>query len=101
MTLSDPPPWAFEVCPECGCDVLLQAHDLSCPQFDSRPRAAVAWICEHCDHVLHTVGLFTDWATAIYARNAELDLRAARYFAELPGDAHDDITTESRRRGIN
>ncbi len=93
------PPWAFEICPRCGRDVPLQTHDLSCPRIDPRPRAAVAWICDDCDAVLHTVGLFTDWHAALYARNAELDLRAARYFAEHPSTRPCTVTTEPRRHG--
>lgn len=100
----DPPPWAYEHCPGCGCDVPLQKHDLSCPRYDPRTRVAVAWICDQCDHVLDLVGLFTDWPAAISACQRELDLRQACYFNNdsLPGDIttqpRRDITTESRQR---
>jgi hypothetical protein len=98
---SDPPPWAFEVCPSCGRDVPLMMYDLTCPQFDERTRAAVAWICDDCDCILHSVGLFTSWVAANYARQAELDLRAARYCADLRNESTPDtVTTQSRRRGI-
>jgi hypothetical protein len=99
MTFPDPPPWAFEVCSSCSREVLLELHDLSCPWVDPRPRAAVAWICNDCDVVLRTIGLFTDWKTALYARQAELDLRCARYFAEHPVHEGAPVTNESRRRG--
>jgi hypothetical protein len=46
--------------------------------------------------------LFTDWPAANYARQAEFDLRAARYSAERNVDSGVDIITiESRRRGTN
>ncbi|HVD00797.1 MAG TPA: hypothetical protein VNG93_06580 [Candidatus Dormibacteraeota bacterium] len=100
MTFGDPPPWAFEICPGCGRDVLLETYDLSCPGDDSHPRFAVAWICNDCDAVLHTLGLFTAWAAATYARQAELDLRGFRYLAEHRGHADPVVTTESRQPGI-
>ncbi|HVC34860.1 MAG TPA: hypothetical protein VNL16_15215 [Chloroflexota bacterium] len=97
---SDPPPWAFEICPSCGRDVPLKMHDLTCPQFDKHTRAAVAWICDDCDCVLHTVGLFTSWAAANYARKAELDLRWYQYVDGRKTASVDTFTTQSRRRGI-
>jgi hypothetical protein len=82
---SEPPPWAYEVCPGCGCDVSLQKHDLTCWRFDPHTRVAVAWICERCDQVLDIIGLYTSWAAAISACQQELDHRQARYFGlEIP-----------------
>ena len=84
-TISDPPPWAFELCLGCGRAVALAAHELTCPCFDPRTRIAVAWICDHCDLIVGMVGLFTTWLDAITARQCELDHRAYRYFNDASG----------------
>ena len=109
MTLGEPPPYAFELCPSCGRDVVLATHDLSCLQHDPRIRVAVAWICDDCNLVLGIVGLFTSWTAAIHAHQDELDQRAATYFnvassggADVPfvsTDRRRNIITESRRCG--
>jgi hypothetical protein len=60
---------------------------------------AVAWICDHCDVVVDLVGLFTSWPAAIYARQLELDDRAARYFSDSSRQRHQpvSISTDCRR----
>ena len=103
-TLSDPPPWTLEPCPDCGRPLPLDTYELTCPCFDSRTRIAVAWICDDCDLIVGVVGLFTTWHDAISARQRLLDERGARYLREPPSsvptitaERRRNVTTESRR----
>jgi hypothetical protein len=99
-TISDPLPWAFELCPGCGRNVPLATHDLTCWQYDLRTRVAVAWICDDCDLVVGVVGLFTAWDAAISARQRELDDRAGSYFSAASRLQSESITIDRCRNAI-
>ncbi len=101
---SDPPPWWLEMCLGCARYTALEVYELSCccscgacGHGDSRSLFAVAWICDHCDHVVESVGLFTNWPAALDARRRVLNRR------ELDGTplwrrASDTSTTNVRDR---
>lgn len=99
-TVFHPPPWAFELCLGCGRAISLAAHELTCFCFDPRTRIAVAWICDDCDTIVDLVGLFTSWSAAIAARQAELDVRAARYLDDVSGSQPDPVPLDRRHNVI-
>ena len=91
--LFDVPLWGFELCATCGRQLPLTAYELTCPCSDPRTRILVAWICEDCDVIVGTVGLFTSWSDAISAGQHALD---DRYL----GGASNIVTTVCRRNVI-
>ena len=99
--LFDTPLWGLEPCTACGRQIPLTAYELTCPCFDPRTRILVAWICEDCDAVLGTVGLFTSWSDAISTGQRALDDRVGRYVGGASNivttDCRRNVTTESRR----
>ena len=94
--LFDVPLWGYDSCTTCGRQVPLTAYELTCPCLDPRTRILVAWICEDCDLIAGTVGLFSSWSDAISAGQSALDDRAGRYL----GDAVNIVTTDRRQNVI-
>jgi hypothetical protein len=79
---SEPPPWALEMCLACTRHTSLEAYKLSCCcscrqccHDHRRCLFAVAWICDHCNYVLESVGLYTNWPAAQDARRRTLKQR--------------------------
>lgn len=79
---SEPQPWALEMCVGCWRYALLQVYELSCccscrrcAHDYSRRLFAVAWICDHCDQVIESVGVFTRCAAALDGRRRILKQR--------------------------
>ena len=77
-----PPIWAFEICVGCARYTTLEIYELaSCCSgsqscHDHQPiLVALAWICDHCDRVLESVGLYTSWPAAQNARRRTLKQR--------------------------
>ncbi len=75
----EPPVWALEWCPGCTHYTLLAIFELACCCFcaqcchdHQRNLVALAWVCDHCDRVLESVGLYTSWAAAQDARRRTL-----------------------------
>jgi hypothetical protein len=94
--LFDVPLWGYEPCTTCGRQVPLTTYALTCPCFDPRTRILVAWVCEDCDVIAGTVGLFSSWSDAISAGQSTLDDRASRYL----GNASNIVTSDRRRNVI-
>lgn len=76
------PPWALEMYMGCARYVALEIYALSCccscsqcGHHDCRRLFAVAWICDHCDYVVETVRLYTNWPPALDARRRILNHR--------------------------
>src|SRR5215469_13765715 len=98
--LFDTPLWGFQSCTTCGRQVPLTTYELTCPCFDPRTRILVAWVCEDCDVIAGTVGLFTSWSDAISAGQRALDDRALGYVGDtlnIVTAARRNVTAESRR----
>jgi hypothetical protein len=95
--LFDMPLWGFEPCTTCRRQIPLTAYELTCPCFDPRTRILVAWICQDCDIIAGTVGLFSSWSDAISAGQTALD---DRYLGDasniFTADCRRNVTTESR-----
>jgi len=102
--LFDTPLWGFLPCTTCGRQVPLTTYELTCPCFDPRTRILVAWICEDCDVIVGTVGLFTSWSDAISAGQRALDDRTLGYLGDTSNivttDRRRNVTTESRHDSI-
>jgi len=78
----EPPIWAFEICVGCARFTTLEVYQLSCwcscsqrCHDQQRNLVALAWICDHCDRVLESVGLYTNWPAAQDARRRTLKQR--------------------------
>jgi hypothetical protein len=78
----EPPIWAFEICVGCARYTTLEIYELACCCSCSqcchdhqRNLVALAWICGHCDRVLESVGLYTNWPAAQDARRRTLKQR--------------------------
>lgn len=81
-SVSETPAWALEMCLGCTRYTTLQAYELSCCCSCSHCRhdhrqtlVALAWICDSCDRVLESVGVFTSWPAAQDARRRALKRR--------------------------
>ena len=78
----EPPIWAFEMCAGCARYATLEIYPLSCCCSCSqcchdyqRNLVALAWICDHCNRVLESVGLYTSWPAAQDGRRRTLKQR--------------------------
>jgi len=81
-SVTDPPPWWLEMCVGCWRYTALEVYELSCccscrrcNHDGERQLSAVAWICDNCDVVVESVGVFTHWPTALDARRQVLKRR--------------------------
>ncbi len=81
-SLAEPPPWAAEWCFSCGAYTDLDVYELSCccscgqcSHDDRRRLFAVAWLCDYCDRVIESAGLFTHLSAALDARRRLLKHR--------------------------
>src|SRR6266568_8721235 len=82
LSRSDAPPWWLEMCLGCWHYTELDVYELSCccscrhcAHDDRRQLFAVAWICDHCDVVVESAGLFSRWSAALDARRRVLKRR--------------------------
>ena len=82
ISVSDTPPWWLEMCVGCWRYTELAVYEFSCScscrrccHDDSRQLFAIAWICDHCDVVVESVGVFTRWSAALDARRRVLKRR--------------------------
>jgi hypothetical protein len=79
LPASEPPLWALEWCPGCARYTALAIFELACCcpcaqccHDHKRNLVALAWVCDRCDRVLDSVGLYTSWAAAQDARRRTL-----------------------------
>ena len=80
---AEPPIWTLEICVGCARYTEPDIYQLTCCcscgdcwHNHRQHLFALAWICNHCDHVIESVGLYTNWPAALDARRRTLQQRA-------------------------